>query len=118
MNRIWLTGAKRIVAVACVLVTTTPAEATIVASIGNVALLHTYATFGGGDVVVRLSSQPATCASGFWLSPTQPGFKNNLAFLLSVKAAGDAVLIGADDAAMWSGSAGSYCRVDYIATPP
>lgn len=118
MNRNGLTGAKRLATLGCALaMIASPAGATLVVSTGDIAAVYTFATFGGGDVVVRLSSQPATCVHGFWLSPTQPGFKSTLAFLLSAKAAEDAVLIGADDAAMWPGSTGSYCKVDYVATP-
>jgi hypothetical protein len=96
---------------------TAPADAAVVHATGSVTVLLTYANFGNGDVMVRLSSNHPSCVDGYWLSPSQPGFKTNLAFLLAARAAGEAVLIGAEDTLLWPGSTGRYCRIDFVGTP-
>ena len=49
---------------------------------GSITRIVTYTTFGGGDVVFTLSAPLVGCY-GFWLRPTDAGFKNNLATLLA-----------------------------------
>lgn len=94
-----------------------PASAAIVHASGPVTVLITYANFGNGDIMVRLTNAHPSCADGFWLTPSQPGFKSSLAFLLAARSSGESVLIGAEDTLIWSGSGGRHCRIDYVGTP-
>lgn len=91
-------------------------QAAIVAATGTVTAIITYPSFGNGDFTFRISNQPAGCY-GFWLSPQQPGFKTSVAFVLKAHAAGEAVLVGADNAQLWTGSGDPWCKVDYVGTP-
>jgi hypothetical protein len=93
------------------------ARAVEFATTGTISVLITYADFGGGDVTVRLSSQPASCPGGFWLAQSQLGFKSTLAFLLAARTAGENVLIGAETTAIWTGSGTTFCRIVYAGTP-
>jgi hypothetical protein len=93
-----------------------PANAAVVASTGNITVILTYADYGGGDVGFRISNQPSGCY-GFWLSPSQPGFKTSMAYILKAHAAGEPILVGGNTSQLWSGSAGPWCKVDYVGTP-
>ena len=92
-------------------------HAAIVSSSGTVAVILSYASFGGGDFAFRISTQPAGCESGFWLSQQQPGFKSSVAFILQARATGEAVLVGGDNTQLWSGSGDHWCKVDFVGTP-
>jgi hypothetical protein len=100
------------------LVMAPPASATVVYSTGTVTHINTYPEFGGGDFVFRLSSYVAGCESGYWLSPSQPGFKTSVAFVLQARAAGESISVGGNNAVVWTGSATSYCKVDWLAVAP
>jgi hypothetical protein len=91
-------------------------NAAVVTAVGNVTVIVTYADWGNGDFTFRTSSMPASCY-GYWISPSQPGFKTLVAFILKAHATGEPVLVGADNALIWNGSASTYCKVDYVATP-
>jgi hypothetical protein len=91
-------------------------HAAIVAGTGSVTVILTYTDFGNGDFVFRISNQPAGC-SGFWISPQQPGYKTSVAYVLQARASGELVLVGADNAQLWTGSSGQWCKVDYVGTP-
>jgi hypothetical protein len=93
------------------------AHATVVAGTGTVTVVLSYATFGGGDFTFRISNPPAGCEEGFWLTPGQPGFKTSVAFILQARATGEVVLVGGDNAQLWNGSGGHWCKVDYVGTP-
>ncbi len=93
-----------------------PASAASVASVGNVTVILTYPDYGGGDFGFRLSNQPSGCY-GYWLSPSQGGFKTSVAFILKAHAAGDQILVGANTSQTWTGSAEAWCKVDYVGTP-
>ena len=84
---------------------------------GTVTVVLTYPDFGGGNFTFRLSTQPNGCGAGYWLSPSQPGFKTSVAFLLQARATGEPVRVGADSAQLWTGSADEWCKVDYVGTP-
>lgn len=60
---------------------------------GQVTRLITYNSYGDGDVVFRISEPTASCY-GYWLSPTDSGFKNSLAFILSARHTNTDVAVG------------------------
>ena len=92
------------------------ANAAVVVSTGTVSQLFTYQDFGGGDVVFRLSTQPSGCY-GFWLAPSQPGFKTTVAFIMKAQTTGESIQVGGDNAQIWNGSASPFCKVDFVGTP-
>jgi hypothetical protein len=92
-------------------------QATVVHADGTVTVILTYANHGNGDFTFRISNPPAGCTGGFWISPSQPGFKTAVAFVLQARATGEVVRVGADDAQLWSGSGDAWCKVDYVGTP-
>lgn len=95
----------------------TLARAAEVQSTGTITLMQTYANFGAGDVVVKLSSHHASCQHGYWLSRDQLGYNSTLAFLMTARVAGEPVSIWSDNAIMWPGSGGTYCRIFPQALP-
>lgn len=95
-----------------------PAAATVVPASGTVVQINTYTEFGNGDVVFRLTNNVAGCEAGFWLSPSQLGFKTNVAFIMQARATGETITVGGNDALIWNGSAGRYCKVDWVSIMP
>jgi len=89
------------------------ANATQVAAVGIVGQISTYTTFGNGDVVFTLSSTAPGCTNGFWLRPTDEGFKFALAALLEAKATGSTLQVDALDTDLWAGGT-STCRVTFL----
>jgi hypothetical protein len=47
-----------------------------------VGWIHTYPNFGTGDVVFSLVTPVSGC-SGFWLNPSEPGFKQTYTTLMA-----------------------------------
>jgi hypothetical protein len=72
-----------------------------------------YSTWGGGDVAFQLTNNPVSQCFGFWLRASDPGFKNNLAILLSVIQTQGQITVNADDSSEnhFSGSTTAYCIV-------
>lgn len=92
-----------------------PSSAAIVGASGTVININTYPEFGAGDFVFRLSNYVVGCEGGFWLSPSQPGFKTSVAFILQARATGETITVGGNNAQIWNGSASNYCKVDWLA---
>ncbi|MBL8271999.1 hypothetical protein [Steroidobacter sp.] len=59
--------------------------------------VYSYTQFGGGDIMVEVSTPAAGCTKGFWISATDPGFKVTHVLVLSAyhtqRAFGSAVKI-------------------------
>jgi hypothetical protein len=90
------------------------ARAAIVSTGPSIVSAHsvdTYTTFGSGDVTFRLTTNGLSQCDGFWLRATDPGFKTNVAALLATVASQGSISVSADDAQIWTGSAGHYCLV-------
>jgi hypothetical protein len=86
------------------MVTVAPAvQAAIVQGSGQISLAQSYADHSGGTFVFKVANQPAGC-TGFWVTPSQPGFKTVVAYILQAKAAGEAVRVHADNAQLWIGT--------------
>jgi len=104
------------VVVALTMLTLSPqASATVVSASGTVMQINTYGDFGSGDFVFRLSTYVAGCEGGFWISPSQPGFKTLVAAVLQARATGESISVGGNDALIWNGSASKYCKIDWFA---
>jgi len=75
--------------------------------------MFSYSSYGNGDVVFQLTNNPVSQCFGFWLRASDPGFKNNLAILLSVIQTQGQITVNADDTSAnhWSGSTTAYCIV-------
>jgi hypothetical protein len=91
------------------------ASATVVSASGTVIQINTYGDFGSGDFIFRLSSYVTGCEAGFWISPSQPGFKTLVAAVLQARATGETIAVGGNDALIWNGSASKYCKIDWFA---
>jgi hypothetical protein len=71
-----------------------------------------YPEYGGGDVVVTLSEPVATgCEAGFWLRPSDPGFKAAMATIMMAYINKSPVRIWVLDDQVWPGSAAKYCKL-------
>lgn len=92
-------------------------QAAMVHADGTITVILTYLDHGQGDFTFRISNPPTGCAAGFWMSPSQPGFKSAVAFVMQARATGETVRVGADTTQLWSGSADQWCKVDYVGTP-
>lgn len=77
----------------------------------RVTEVFTYAEYGGGDVIFKIDSPLPGCAGGIWMRPTDPGFKQTMALLLTSQARGTMVSVWAHDDQLWSGSSDRYCRL-------
>jgi hypothetical protein len=78
----------------------------------TVVRLESYTDFASGDVVFTINLTVAGC-TGFWLQPTDAGFKQTYAALMMAKAAQLNVVVYAYDDQLWPGGGSSvpYCKV-------
>jgi hypothetical protein len=92
-----------------------PVTATIVyTSDVTVTEFSTFGDYGDGDVIFKVTSPASGCASGYWLRPSDGGFKSLLASIMLAQATNSTIRVAAHDDSLWSGSSSAYCRVDYI----
>jgi hypothetical protein len=70
-----------------------------------------YSDYGGGDVIFSLEANVPGCEDGFWIRASDPGFERNYSTLISAYLSGRPVRVIADNAAIWNGSGGAYCRL-------
>jgi hypothetical protein len=77
----------------------------------TVTQFFVFSEFGNGDVGIKVSSPTTGCADGFWLRPSDPGFKTLYAQLSMAYATQSPISISAHDNSIWPGSTGAYCRV-------
>lgn len=90
-------------------------EAALVTSpLVTVNRFFVFSDFGGGDVAFITSAPTTGCPGGFWLRPTDPGYKSLYAMLAMAYATKSPVQVTAYDDSIWTGSTGVYCRVYYI----
>lgn len=78
---------------------------------GAVTNYIVYPEYGGGDVTFQTETPIAGCEAGFWLRPTDPGFKNAYAVVLTSYTTKSPVRVWAHDDSLWPGSSGRWCRV-------
>jgi len=90
-------------------------SATVVGATGTVVQIYTYAEFGSGDFVFKLSTTVAGCEGGFWISPSQPGFKASVAFVMQARATEASISAGGNDTLIWPGSTAKFCKLDWLA---
>lgn len=90
------------------------ANAALVSVTGKVTSTYSYSDFGTGDVVFQMNSIGVGCEAGFWLRPTDPGFKSNLSVLLAAHLSGRTVFVQGYNDSIWVGSSGKYCRLYVI----
>lgn len=90
-----------------------PANATIVTTSATVTItqIHSFSDSGSGDVVFTVSTALTGCAGGFWLRPSDAGFKAIYSSLLLSYANHTPILISAYNDSIWTGSTANYCRV-------
>jgi hypothetical protein len=103
--------------------------AQLLAGIAITGLLPTYAysvelevpttvtrlySYSGGDVVIQVANPPSQCVA-FWLRPTDAGFRNSYALLLSAYHTQVIVRFGAEDTQLWTGSFQPHCRITFAA---
>lgn len=87
------------------------ANAALVTVSGKIATAYSFSDYGAGDVVFQMTVSGVGCETGFWLRPTDPGFKSNLSFLLAAHLSGRNVSVQGYNDSIWTGSAGKYCRL-------
>lgn len=76
---------------------------------------YAYSNYDGGDFVFSTSIAAAGCGSGWYVKPTDGGYKAIIATVLTAQAAGLQVVIYGDNSDLWSGSpSGQYCRVQAV----
>jgi hypothetical protein len=98
----------RVLAVAA-LGTSIAANALVLTPPVTVTKIHSYTDYGAGDVIFNVDATIAGC-EGFWLKPSDAGFKQTYAALLMAKAAGIPVVVYAYDNDLWAGGP-NICRV-------
>lgn len=75
---------------------------------------YSYEMYGGGDVVFRTNPGITGCEGGFWLSPSDPGFKQTVATLLSAFHTRASVRVWAHNDRIWTGSGSPVCKLDAL----
>ncbi|KNC66865.1 hypothetical protein [Pseudoalteromonas ardens] len=75
----------------------------------TVTTLITYSQYGQGDIVFKLAAPEESCADGYWMKKSDPGFDANLSALLSAYHAKSKVIARGHDDQIWAGSSGRYC---------
>lgn len=90
-----------------------PASAALVGDYTSrkVTEVYTYEDFGGGDVIFRVDIPIVGCEGGFWLRPTDPGFKTNVATVLLAYSTKSALRVWGFNDQLWTGSAAPTCRL-------
>jgi hypothetical protein len=78
--------------------------------------VFSYTDYGGGDVIFRVNAPIRGCEGGFWLRPTDPGFKQSLATVLLAYGSKSTVRVWAYDDEPWPGSPAPTCRM-YVISP-
>lgn len=92
------------------------AHAAIVTPGVGVTVLQSYAysTFDNGDFVFTTTSLPTGCGSGWYVKPTDGGYKTIIAVVMTAQAAGLQVIVYGDTSDLWAGSSGQYCHVQTV----
>ena len=80
-------------------------------SIRAVLEINTYEDFGGGDVMFRVNPTVVGCEGGFWLTPTDPGFKTNLASLMMAYQTKSGLRVRGYTDQIWTGSSAPACKL-------
>jgi len=81
----------------------------------TITLSYAYTTYDGGDFVFSTNIKTPGCASGWYIKPTDGGYKAAVAVVLTAQASGLQVVIYGDDSDIWIGSpTGQYCRVQTV----
>jgi hypothetical protein len=81
----------------------------------TITKIYTYTQTGGGDVLVVVAHPATDCADGFWLNPTDAGFKSTLSSLLAAHHAGSTVQIFGLDTELWpASSSGAFCKITTV----
>jgi len=118
MNSKSISTAKRAFLIACACVLTSGrATATIVTPTASVTIIQSYAytNLYGGDFVFSTSAAAPGCASGWYISASDPGFKSAVATVLAAQVAGSFVTVFGDNSQIWPGSpSGLYCHVQTV----
>jgi hypothetical protein len=94
------------------------AQATVVSSNGPVQItgMMTYSSSGGGDVLFFISVPITGCPGGVWIRPTDPGFQQSVAAVLSAQIANRPVTVWVENSDIWTGSTENYCRLYAISS--
>jgi hypothetical protein len=79
----------------------------------TIVKLYSYTQFGGGDIMVEVSTPATGCTKGFWVSAADPGYKATYALLLSAYHTQETLRIGGEDTQLWTGSNQVYCRMTF-----
>jgi hypothetical protein len=113
----WSRASGLMIVMATLGMSSPPASAAVVYTSGTVISMHTYPDFGSGDFIFRLSTHIGGCEGGFWISPSQPGFKTTVAAVMLARTTGESITVGGDNAQIWNGSASAFCKVSWVTTP-
>jgi hypothetical protein len=116
MNTPKIHSAAAVIAVALGIVAPPDASATVVTPGSAVTIVQSYAytMFDGGDFVFSTSIAAAGCGSGWYMKATDPGYRAAVSTVLTAQAAGLQVIVYGDNADLWVGSTGQYCRVQTV----
>jgi hypothetical protein len=111
---------KIVAGASAALLVTSTASAAIVGNYTPMRIteVFTYTSYGGGDVTFRTDVTVVGCEGGFWLRPTDPGFKTSYAAVLTAFSTRLAVRVWGHDDQLWSGSSARTCRLDALGPLP
>ena len=80
----------------------------------KIVTISAYTSFGNGDVILTVDSQPTGCDAGFWLSKSDPGFSSTLSVLLAAFHAKSKISISGDPNQLWGGTTSKYCKIVWV----
>lgn len=88
------------------------ASAAIVVTIhARVSEFFVFTEYGNGDVGFKVESPNSSCPDGYWLRPSDAGFKSAYAALMLAYSTGSTLRVAAHDDSLWPGTSGTICRV-------
>jgi hypothetical protein len=88
--------------------------APVTSDYSKIKQIDTYA----GDTTVFLEKNPIECEQGFWMRPTQAGFKDKLSALEKAAHQNTRVKIKGDNADLWKQLDKPNCRLDTVEFEP
>jgi hypothetical protein len=101
----------------CVLAGTDVTAAIVTPAVsGTVTTSYAFTNYNGGDFVFSTSTSAPGCATGWYISSSDAGYKAAVAAVLTAQAGGNYVVVYGDNSQLWSGSpsGGQYCHVQSV----
>jgi hypothetical protein len=100
---------------ACTVPTHSPATIVTPTTAVTIVQSYAYSNYDNGDFVFSTSIAAPGCSTGWYVKPTDGGYRAIIATVLTAQAVGLQVIVYGDNTDLWTGSpSGQYCRVQAV----